>query len=172
MNMQFRLRAAHSSSYAHRPRPLCAVLNPGSVIIVPMISVFSSPSRYTQGPNATAVLGQEMKALGLEGPVLIVAGRSARKLLGGVWPTALGDAGYTHAVHDFGGECSHAEIARIVASARHHNARTIAGAGGGKVLDAARAAAATSMRGLSTATSCTRVPSSPTGCCNGSRDCK
>jgi glycerol dehydrogenase len=107
-----------------------------------MISVFSSPSRYTQGPNATAVLGQEMKALGLEGPVLIVSGRSARKLLNDVWPVTLGDAGYAYAIHDFGGECSHSEIARIVESARHHNARTIAGAGGGKVLDASRAAAA------------------------------
>ena len=42
-----------------------------------MLSVFSSPSRYTQGKNATAELGKEMKALGLEGPALIIAGRSA-----------------------------------------------------------------------------------------------
>jgi len=31
-----------------------------------VLSVFSSPSRYTQGKNATAQLGAEMKALGLE----------------------------------------------------------------------------------------------------------
>jgi hypothetical protein len=30
-----------------------------------MLSVFCSPSRYTQGRNATAALGQEMTALGL-----------------------------------------------------------------------------------------------------------
>ena len=41
-----------------------------------MLSVFSSPSRYTQGKNATASLGQEMAALGLRGPALIVAGHS------------------------------------------------------------------------------------------------
>ena len=42
-----------------------------------MLSIFCSPSRYTQGRNATASLGQEIVNLGLEGPALIVAGKSA-----------------------------------------------------------------------------------------------
>ena len=46
-----------------------------------MLSVFCSPSRYTQGKNATASLGGEMLGLGLRGPALVVAGRSATKLL-------------------------------------------------------------------------------------------
>ena len=83
-----------------------------------------------------------MSALGLPGPVLIVAGRSAKSLLADVWRLALGDSGYAYSVHDFSGECSHAEIARIVMAARAVGAATIIGAGGGKVLDAARAAAA------------------------------
>ncbi|MBL8213850.1 MAG: glycerol dehydrogenase [Bryobacterales bacterium] len=107
-----------------------------------MLSVFCSPARYSQGPAATAQLGSEMKALGLPGPVLIVAGRAAKRLLSSTWQTALPDAGYSYAVHDFAGECSHAEIARIVASAQASGAQTIVGAGGGKVLDAARAASA------------------------------
>lgn len=107
-----------------------------------MLSVFCSPARYTQGRAATAQLGSEMKALGLPGPVLIVAGRAAKRLLSGIWQTALSEGGYAYTVHDFAGECSHAEIARIVASAQACGAQTIVGAGGGKVLDAARAAAA------------------------------
>src|SRR5262245_54177742 len=107
-----------------------------------MLSVFCSPARYTQGRNATEKLGEEMSRLGLPGPVLIVAGRSAKSLLDGVWRKTLGDSGFDYAVHDFAGECSHAEVARIVASARGAKAGTIVGAGGGKVLDAARAAAA------------------------------
>ena len=107
-----------------------------------MLSDFCSPGRYTQGRNATEKLGAEMSGLGLPGPVLIVAGRSAKSLLEGVWRMTLGDAGYAYSVHDFAGECSHAEIARIVASAQAAQAETIVGAGGGKVLDAARAAAA------------------------------
>ena len=88
-----------------------------------MLSVFCSPARYSQGPAATAQLGSEMKALGLPGPVLIVAGRAAKRLLSSTWQTALPDAGYSYAVHDFAGECSHAEIARIVASAQASGAQ-------------------------------------------------
>ncbi len=107
-----------------------------------MLSVFCSPCRYTQGRRATEQLGAEMARLGLPGPVLIVAGRSARRLLADVWRLTLGDSGYAYAVHDFGGECSQAEIDRIAAAAREQGAATIVGAGGGKVLDAARAVAA------------------------------
>src|SRR5262249_5167008 len=107
-----------------------------------MLSVFCSPSRYTQGKNATASLGNEMFGLGLRGPALIVAGRSARRLLSATRQTTFGAAGIEHAVHPFGGECSLAEIERVKAAARQHQARLIVGAGGGKVLDTARAAAA------------------------------
>ncbi len=107
-----------------------------------MLSVFCSPARYTQGKNATAALGQEMAGLGLRGPALIVAGRSAVRLLAGTWEETFGAAGIRHAVHPFGGECSLAEIQRVEAAAREHRAGVIVGAGGGKVLDTARAAAA------------------------------
>ncbi len=107
-----------------------------------MLSVFCSPTRYTQGRNATGSLGEEMARLGLPSPVLIVAGKSAQHLLTETWRKTLGDSHFVYAVHEFAGECSHAEIARIIASARRNGSATIVGAGGGKVLDAARAAAA------------------------------
>src|SRR5271166_116077 len=107
-----------------------------------MLSVFCSPSRYTQGKNATASLGKEMAALGLKGPVLIVGGRSAIRLLSSVWPVALKEAGIEHAVHPFEGECSLPEIERVKLAARQVKAQVIIGAGGGKVLDTARAVAA------------------------------
>lgn len=106
-----------------------------------MLAAFSAPSHYVQGKNATAALGQEMKRLGLEGPALIVAGKSAIRLLGEVWQKYLGESGIAHAVHEFGGECSYPEIERIKASGRANKSRIVIGAGGGKVLDAARAAA-------------------------------
>jgi glycerol dehydrogenase len=107
-----------------------------------MLSVFCSPSRYTQGSNATTALGREMRGLGLLGPALIVAGRAASRLLSSTWETAFREAGIAHAVHPFGGECSLAEIERVKSAARQHKAQVIVGAGGGKVLDTARAAAA------------------------------
>src|SRR6266702_3414485 len=106
-----------------------------------MLSIFCSPSRYTQGRNATASLGQEIVNLGLEGPALIVAGNSAIALLSGVWQSSLQAAGLTHSILQFGGECSTSEIERGKTAARQSDARIIIGAGGGKVLDTARAVA-------------------------------
>ena len=103
-----------------------------------MLAVFTSPSRYTQGKGATTARGSEMTALGLEGPVLIIAGKTVIGLLAQTWQRSLEEAGLKHAVHRFGGECSLAEIERVKAAARELKARTIVGAGGGKVLDTAR----------------------------------
>jgi glycerol dehydrogenase len=83
-----------------------------------------------------------MAALGLEGPVLIVAGNTVISRLAGTWTASLSESAMKHAIHRFGGECSSREIERAKAAARECSARTIAGAGGGKVLDTARAVAA------------------------------
>jgi len=107
-----------------------------------MLSAFSSPSRYVQGKGATGVLGHEIMALGLEGPVLIIAGKTVIGLLEPTWRKALNEAGLKYVVARFGGECSLEEIERVQTAGRQHGARTIIGAGGGKVLDTARAAAA------------------------------
>src|SRR3954470_17544306 len=107
-----------------------------------MLSVFTSPSRYTQGRGATAALGREMEALGLEGPVLMLGGKTVFALLSETWQRSLEEAGLKHAVHRFGGECSPAEIERAKGAAGELKARAIVGAGGGKVLDTARAVAA------------------------------
>lgn len=107
-----------------------------------MLSVFCSPSRYVQGKGATAALGQELASLGLVGPVLIIAGNSAVEELADIWSATLGNAGFRYELHRFGGECSSQEIQRGQRAAETLHARLIVGAGGGKVLDAARAVAA------------------------------
>ncbi len=107
-----------------------------------MLSVFSSPSRYTQGPGATKSLGTEMDRIGLQGPALVLAGRSAASKLGDTWRTAFGEAGIDYVIEPFGGECSHEEIERVKVAAAQAKANVIVGAGGGKVLDTARAVAA------------------------------
>ncbi|MEV6277942.1 glycerol dehydrogenase [Nocardia sp. NPDC051832] len=107
-----------------------------------MLSVFSAPGHYVQGRDATAALGSELERLGIAGPVLIVAGNSAFGLLAAKWDQSLTDAKIAYAVHRFGGECSRGEIARIAAAAGAHGSTAVLGAGGGKVIDAARAVAA------------------------------
>jgi glycerol dehydrogenase len=83
-----------------------------------------------------------MATLGLAGPALIVAGKSAISVLSDTWRLTLEDAGFAYQVYRFGGECSTSEIERVKQQARDQGARVIIGAGGGKVLDTARAAAA------------------------------
>jgi glycerol dehydrogenase len=108
--------------------------------------VFCSPLRYVQGPGVSQQLAAEMRAVGLEGPVLIAAGSAAIASLAPAWADSFAEAGWTHRVFAFGGESSRREIAAIAAEASAFGARAIVGAGGGKTLDAARAAAAA--RGL------------------------
>lgn len=106
-----------------------------------MLKVFCSPTRYTQGPHATAQLGSEILNLGLNGPALIVAGRSAVRLLSETWAKTFADAGMPYQVFPFAGECTAAEIRRGCEAARNASAKVVIGAGGGKVLDTARAIA-------------------------------
>ena len=107
-----------------------------------MNKVFCAPARYTQGPRATGQLGTEMRNLGLEGPALIVAGRSAIRLLAETWAKTFAAEGMTYEIFPFGAECTAAEIRRGGQAALGAKARVIIGAGGGKVLDTARAVAA------------------------------
>jgi glycerol dehydrogenase len=83
-----------------------------------------------------------MSALGIKGPALIVASASPRRLLEPVWERSLNGMGMGFDLHPFAGECTLGEIERIAAAARNLGAQVVVGAGGGKVLDAARAAAA------------------------------
>ncbi|WP_067468003.1 glycerol dehydrogenase [Nocardia amamiensis] len=106
-----------------------------------MLSVFSSPGHYVQGRDATAALGAEMARLGIGGPVLIVSGGSAFRLLAGTWERSLTDAKIAYSIQLSGGECSRAEIARIAHAVEESGSTVVLGAGGGKVLDAARAVA-------------------------------
>lgn len=107
-----------------------------------MLKVFCAPARYTQGPHATQQLGPEIRNLGLEGPALIVAGRSAIRLLSETWQLTFAEVGMSYEVLPFAGECTAAEIRRGGEAARSAGARVVVAAGGGKVLDTVRAIAA------------------------------
>ena len=71
----------------------------------------------------------------------IVAGRSAVLLLSEDWVKTFADVGMSFEVFPFAGECTAAEIRRGRQAAVASKARVIIGAGGGKVLDTARAIA-------------------------------
>lgn len=55
------------------------------------LAVFSSPGRYVQGRDATAELGTQLQAAGLQGPVIILADPVRRRVARaglGLHPTA------------------------------------------------------------------------------------
>lgn len=106
-----------------------------------MLSVFCSPARYVQGRDATRNLGIEIDALGLGKRAFLVAGKQALKHLELTWEEALTEANISYALSEFTGECSRQEIDRLKDIAAEYKAELIIGAGGGKVLDTARAVA-------------------------------
>jgi glycerol dehydrogenase len=106
-----------------------------------MLSIFCAPSRYVQGRQATRFLGREMEKLGLCGPVLIIAGSHAVQNLADSWEKTFKETAFKFKTLLFEGECSSAEIERCKKAAAEMSARVIVGAGGGKVLDTARAVA-------------------------------
>jgi len=105
------------------------------------LTVFASPGRYVQGPGATHELGRELQRLGLQGPVLFIAGGTARRDLAPIWQSTLPCVGIKPVIEAFGGECSTAEIERLVALAQSQSFSAVVGAGGGKASDTARAVA-------------------------------
>jgi hypothetical protein len=109
---------------AHTSSPICHHQRP--------LTVFASPSRYVQGPGATHELGRELSRLGLQGRVLFVAGGTAQRALAPIWQSALPPEGLEPVVVAFGGECSAAEIERLVGQARTSRAVAVVGAGGAR----------------------------------------
>ncbi len=107
-----------------------------------MNAVYGAVNRYVQGPSAMESLAGELEYLGLAGPVLILCGPTVRDLLATRWARILGSRGIAHEIVLFGGECTRPSIQSTVEAATASGAQVIMGAGGGKVLDTARAAAA------------------------------
>ncbi len=98
-----------------------------------------APSKYVQGRGIMAEAGALTKPLGKK--VLFIRDSVVARLVGEVLNSSFGQAGLESVAVDFEGECSKKEIARITDIARSEQADVVAGVGGGKVIDAAKAVA-------------------------------
>lgn len=105
-----------------------------------MARIFISPSKYVQGPGELTRFGEYAKAYGDHALVVISEGGLRRS--GDVITASLEAAGVAHTYDNFNGECSQAEIDRLVEVFRASGADFVVGVGGGKIFDTAKAVAA------------------------------
>ena len=105
-----------------------------------MARVFISPSKYLQGPGELDRLGEYTKVYGSKALVIISAG--GLKRFGDRVSASFAAAGVELVYDNFNGECSQAEIDRLVAVLRDCGANVVVGLGGGKIFDTAKAVAA------------------------------
>jgi glycerol dehydrogenase len=101
--------------------------------------VFIAPQRYVQGPGVIDELGSLLEPFGRSAVVLASKGRL--DALGGRLHEALSGRGIELSEVTFGGECTRGEIEGCAEQARRTGAQMIVGVGGGKTIDAAKAAA-------------------------------
>lgn len=104
-----------------------------------MARIFISPSKYVQGPGELAKIGGYVKAYGDKALVIISAGGLRRS--GDKISASFEEAGCELVYDNFNGECSQAEIDRLVEVCRGAETDVVVGVGGGKILDTAKAVA-------------------------------
>lgn len=105
-----------------------------------MARVFISPSKYVQGAGELDRLGEYTKVYGKKALVIISAG--GKKRFGERVEASLAAAGVGCAFDEFCGECSQAEIDRLVEVLKGAGSDVVLGVGGGKIFDTAKAVAA------------------------------
>lgn len=101
--------------------------------------IFGSPRRYIQGAGAIDRLGAEIARIGKS--ALLLADAHVGGIVGEAAARSCEAAGVTLAHEMFGGEVTHAEIARIAAAWAGRGIEVLIAAGGGKTIDTGKAAA-------------------------------
>ncbi|MES0867801.1 glycerol dehydrogenase [Pseudovibrio sp. SCP19] len=102
-----------------------------------MDQIIISPSKYVQGEDTIAKIGDYIKPLGQKAAIL--ADSFVTGLVGDTVKKSCADAGIEQRMEEFGGECSRAEIDRLMEIFKAEGSDVVVGIGGGKTLDTAKA---------------------------------
>lgn len=103
-----------------------------------MNKILISPSKYVQGPNAINDLAKLIKMYGNN--ALIVGGQRGLSAVEETIKLSFSKENISYVFDIFNGECSNKEIDRIISEAKNKTANVLIGVGGGKALDAVKAA--------------------------------
>ncbi len=104
-----------------------------------MKTTLIAPRKYVQGPGVLSELGNHVKILGKK--VMLLWDANVKSLVGDSVLNSLKQASLEIVDVDFQGQTSRPEVARIVEIINSKQVDVIVGIGGGKTLDAAKAAA-------------------------------
>jgi len=104
-----------------------------------MKNVLICPRKYVQGKGVLKEAGTYLAMLGKK--PLILWDDVVKPIVEDALVTGIREAGIEMVGEMFGGECTKEEAARVADVARQEGADAIVGVGGGKILDAAKAAA-------------------------------
>lgn len=104
-----------------------------------MNRIMISPGRYVQGGGAMKDIGRHLSMLGNR--ALCIGGKRGLQSVEGGLLESCSEHHVACSLETFQGECSKAEIDRLVGVAERLEANVIVGVGGGKALDVAKAAA-------------------------------
>ena len=98
-----------------------------------------APGKYTQGAGELSKLGMNVKKMGNK--FFILCSANTRKRIGTVMEESLRSVEREYVFCDFNGECFKAEISRVMEEFEKAGCDVMVGAGGGKVIDTAKASA-------------------------------
>ena len=101
-----------------------------------MDQIIISPSKYVQGENTIAKIGDYVKPLGQK--AAIIADNFVTGLVGATVKKSCADAGVEQRMEEFGGECCRKEIDRLKEIFKAEGSDVVVGIGGGKTLDTAK----------------------------------
>jgi glycerol dehydrogenase len=104
-----------------------------------MAIIIKGPAKYIQGQGELANLGTHAKKLGSK--FFVLSSANTRKRIEETLSGSMGKEDKELTFSTFGGQCSKAEIARVMEECVQAGGDVVIGAGGGKVIDTAKAAA-------------------------------
>ena len=106
---------------------------------IPVTKLLKSPAKYVQGANILQEFDCYLQGMGNR--LLVIISQSGTKRICPTLDVCFAGKDYQLFYEVFSGECSQRQIDRLVAAAQQNGCTAVAGIGGGKILDTAKAVA-------------------------------